>query len=419
MSSQRHPSAVWNLLRRHETGLVLAVVVVLVATAVLDSQHNYYYNPKASFVDLVRQTVMLGIFALGAGLVIIAGGIDLSSGSVIAFSGTICATIMLWMAPDAMLNNQPLGWHVIAAAIAGTLFVGFLIGSLHTWLITIVKLPPFVATLATLVGLRSLARAICASVTAAFPSGQSTQINIFDSTFRYLARSVWIPSLIFAVLALVTWLLLSRTVVGRHLYAMGGNEEAARLSGIRTDRLKWFAYCASAMLASVAGVLYIGDQSVADPQSLGRGYELNAIAAAVVGGCSLQGGIGTVPGIVLGAFFLRAIIDGVYKMIKSGADAYEGLVVGVVVVLAVALTQRSTGTTRTRFFAGGLGLVTIVVLSLLAGVVAAVMMTSNKTTSGVVAAVAALGLLSLRKSLEDQNARHRTGERHSSGERPA
>src|SRR5262245_40291156 len=81
----------------------------------------------------------------------------------------------------------------------------------------------------------------------------------------------------------------------RHLYALGGNEQAARLSGIQTDRLKWLAYCISAVLSSIAGILYIGDQSVADPQTLGRGYELNAIAAAVVGGCSLQGGAGTIP----------------------------------------------------------------------------------------------------------------------------
>src|SRR5204863_6688681 len=133
--------------------------------------------------------------------------------------------------------------------------------------------------------------------------------------------------------------LLSRTVTGRHLYALGGNEEAARLSGIRTDRLKWFAYCFGSVTASIAGILYICDQSVADPQTLGRGYELNAIAAAVVGGCSLQGGIGTIPGTVLGCLFLRTVIDGIAKIIKTGADVYEGLIVGIVVVIAVAFIQ--------------------------------------------------------------------------------
>src|SRR5262249_34413237 len=192
--------------------------------------------------------------------------------------------------------------------------------------------------------------------------------------FGYLATSVWIPVALFVLLAALSWLLMSRTVVGRHLHALGGNEQAARFSGIQTDRLKWFAYCVGAVLSSIAGILYIGDQSVADPQTLGRGYELNAIAAAVVGGCSLQGGVGTIPGTVLGALFLRVVIDGVAKLIKTGADVYEGVIVGVVVVVAVAFTQFQESSRRgKRFFAGPLGLVTMLNLALLAGAVAVVL----------------------------------------------
>src|SRR5207253_2675951 len=165
-----------------------------------------------------------------------------------------------------------------------------------------------------------------------------------------------IPVVLFALLAALTWLLMSRTVVGRHLHALGGNEQAARLSGIQTDRLKWLAYCLGASFSCIAGILYIAEQSVADPQTLGRGYELNAIAAAVVGGCSLQGGIGTIPGTVLGALFLRIVIDGVAKIIKTGADVYEGLIVGIVVVFAVAFTQlRQAGRRGKPFFTGALG----------------------------------------------------------------
>src|SRR5690349_21126598 len=161
---------------------------------------------------------------------------------------------------------------------------------------------------------------------------------------------------------------MARTVVGRHLHALGGNEQAARLSGIRTDGLKWLAYCISAVLSSIAGILYVADQAVAAPQTLGQGYELNAIAAAVVGGCSLQGGVGTIPGTVLGALFLRTVIDGVSRIIKTGANVYEGLIVGVVVVVAVALTQvRAAGRRGKRFFEGALGLVTMLNLTLLAG----------------------------------------------------
>ncbi len=357
------------LLRRHESSLMLAILVVVALTTTIDAQHNYLRDPRTSLIDIVRQTTLLGIFSLGAAVVIIAGGIDLSSGSVICFSGTICATILLLLAPDAMHSpNVPLGTGVIVTAIAGTLFVGFLIGSLHAWLITMVGLPPFVATLATLIGLRSFAWAICENVTEATFGGRSTQIHVFDPAFRYLTTSVWIPATLFAVLAALCWLLLSRTVLGRHLYALGGNEEAARLSGIRTDRLKWFAYCLSAILSSIAGILYVGEVGQAEPPTLGRGYELNAIAAAVVGGCSLQGGVGTIPGTVLGALFLRVLIDGVAKIIKTGAQVYEGLIVGSVVVLAVAFSQVEGSKRRIGFFNGGLGLVAVLNLSILAAV---------------------------------------------------
>jgi ribose/xylose/arabinose/galactoside ABC-type transport system permease subunit len=390
-----------RLFHRSEWGLVAAIVVVVLLTAAVDAQHNYWNRPKESAIDILRQTAMLGIFALGAAIVIIAGGIDLSSGSVIAFGGTICATLMVLMAPAEMKSGSPLATSVILIAVSGTVLVGFLIGSLHAWLITVIGLPPFVATLATLVGLRSLGRAIVENVNAQVYSAPSTQIPIFDHRFLDWTKSVPVRVAIFAVLAILAWVLLSRTITGRHLYALGGNENAARLSGIKTDRLKWLAYCISAILSSLAGILYIGDQSLADPQTLGQGYELNAIAAAVVGGCSLQGGVGTIPGTVLGALFLRTVIDAVAKIIKSGADIYEGLIVGSVVVVAVASNQlRQVGRQGKPFFAGTLGIVMMVTLALLAGTLAALF--GEKTDIGtrrlslVTAAVTLLVLLLLR-----------------------
>jgi ribose/xylose/arabinose/galactoside ABC-type transport system permease subunit len=367
-SAGRSWRSILRPLQRTEWALLLAIAVVVLLATLLDEQHDYWHNPRASAVVILRQTALLGIFALGSAIVIITGGIDLSSGSVIAFSGTVCAAIMVELAPGAMVRGEPVGAGVIAAAIAGTLVVGLLIGSLHAWLITVVDLPPFVATLATLVGLRSFGRALAETVTLPVYHQQKYQIELLDESFRYLATSVWIPVVVFAGLALLLWGLMGRTVIGRHLHALGGNEQAARLSGIRTDRLKWLAYCISAVLSSVAGILYVADQAVAAPQTLGQGYELNAIAAAVVGGCSLQGGVGTIPGTVLGALFLRTVIDGVARIIKTGANVYEGLIVGVVVVVAVALTQvRQAGRRGKAFFGGTLGVVTIANLTLLAG----------------------------------------------------
>ena len=177
---------------------------------------------------------------------------------------------------------------------------------------------------------------------------------------------------VFLVIATFTWLLLSRTVLGRHIYALGGNEQAARLSGIRTASVKWFAYCFSAMTAAIAGVFYVADQSVASPVNQGVGYELNAIAAAVVGGCSLQGGVGTLPGIILGVIFLRVVIDSVAKLIKSGSDIYEGMIVGIVVVLAVTFSQlRQIRTSGRELFPDALGMIAIPTLAALSGLITA------------------------------------------------
>ena len=368
-----------NDAQRHQFGLVAAIFLVLCFTTLLDEHHNYVAKWELSLIDLLRQTTMLSLISFGAAIVIIAGGIDLSAGSVIAFSASICACFMVLLAPEAVNQAAPLGTWVIVAAITGTLVVGLLIGSLHAWLITEVGLPPFVATLGTLVGLRSLARAIVESVTQTMLGGARTQINIADKSFRELSGAisgtVWNLTILVAVVAFLLWLLMSKTVTGRHLYALGGNEQAARLSGIQTNRMKWLAYCVSAFLSSIVGVLSVSQLSVADPQTLARGYELNAIAASVVGGCSLQGGVGTIPGTLLGALFLRVVIDGVAKIIKTGADVYEGLIVGVLVVFAVTFTKTSANLSlaNRRLFSGSLGWVTILNLTLLSAVMMALL----------------------------------------------
>jgi ribose/xylose/arabinose/galactoside ABC-type transport system permease subunit len=355
----------------HELALVLAIGLVFVATGLVDRNHTYFTNFEASFVIVLRNTVILGILALGAAVVIIAGGIDLSAGSMMAFSATTCALIMVLLAEpdDKRLVTVPL--YGVLLAIAGGILSGFLVGTLHTWLITSVRLPPFVATLATLVGLRSFARAMCEFITKERWGSQYQQVNVNSPFFIYIKEHLWVATTVFAVLAIVTWIILSRTVLGRHIYALGGNEQAARLSGIRTDNIKWFAYCFGAMTAAIAGIFQMADTSVAQPVNLARGYELNAIAAAVVGGCSLQGGIGTVTGTVLGALFLRLVIDAVAKLIKAGADVYEGMIVGIVVVLAVTLTQfRQLLQSGRQFFPGARGIAAIPTIAIAIGLLA-------------------------------------------------
>jgi ribose/xylose/arabinose/galactoside ABC-type transport system permease subunit len=355
----------------NELALVLAIGLVFVLTGLIDRNHTYFTNFDSSFVIILRNTVLLGIIALGSAVVIIAGGIDLSAGSMVAFSATTCALILVLFAQPDDHNVRTVSNFAVACAVGGAILSGFLVGTLHTWLITAIRLPPFVATLATLVGLRSFARAMCEFVTTQRWGSQGQQINVNTPAFIYVKEHLWIATSVFAILAIATWLILSRTVLGRHIYALGGNEQAARLAGIRTENVKWFAYCFSAMTASIAGIFAMADGSVAQPVNLARGYELNAIAAAVVGGCSLQGGVGTVTGTILGALFLRVVIDAVAKLIKAGADVYEGMIVGVVVVLAVTLTQlRQLLQSGREFFPGLRGAFAIPTLAIIAGLLA-------------------------------------------------
>jgi ribose/xylose/arabinose/galactoside ABC-type transport system permease subunit len=386
---------------RNEIGLIIAIVAVIAITTVFSP--SYQKRPLENVQEVLRQTSLLGVFSLGAAIVIICGGIDLSAGSVIAFSGSICAEIFMALArldDRGAPDTATLGIAVILAGIAGVLVVGFLVGTAHTWLITCVGLPPFIATLASLVGLRSLAKVLNQQVTKSL-GAEMNKIPIYDEAFTQLGREWWVPLVIFLVLAMAAWFLMNKTVIGRHLYAMGGNEQAAKLSGIRTDRLKWLAYCISAMTAALAGVLYTAEVGLADPFTAGRGYELNAIAASVVGGCSLQGGIGLIPGVMLGVLFLRVVIDSVAKLVGSGADDYEGIIVGFLVVLAVTFNELRTRARGGRqFFPGALGWFAIVALTLLAGSVGLVM--TGKPTVGVATTVFSAVLLIVLKLLESR-----------------
>jgi len=388
---------------RSELSLLIAIVCVLAFTTFVDESYREF--PVQNAKTILRDISMLGIFALGAGVVIIAGGIDLSSGSVIAFSGMMFCSTCLLLAPrvDGLPQTDHLPIWVLGAAFVVTLLAAFLVGSFHAWLITSIELPAFVATLASLVGLRSLAKLLIQDVTqiAYASKTQKSTIVISDPLFASLGNVWWIPVGIFVTLAILLWILMSKTVVGRHLYALGGNEAATRLSGIRTERLKWLAYCIGSMTAAMAGILYTAYVSASEPTRDGAGYELNAIAAAVVGGCSLAGGAGTMGGIVLGSIFLRVVIDSVAKSFESRPDLVEGLVVGVLVVLAVAFNELRGQGLKKHFFPGPLGLLNVAILALLSAVVIfATASPESRYLNGLLAGGGTLLLLGLRAFLE-------------------
>lgn len=333
-----------DLWRKPEFGLLLANIVVYLTVLFLDPLRNF--RSPASLQLIITQTTLLSIFAMGASLIIISGGIDLSVGSVIAFSSIIATTTIRLMAPDQIKKLEPVGIQILLLAVGASIVAALLIGTFHAFLITRLNLPPFIATLGTLIGLRSLGRIIAQNlfrsdkISLAVPDFRA----IYNETWRLNLAGIeipirWVPFLVFIAVTLVMSILMRRTVWGRHVYAMGGNEEAAKLSGIRTDRLKRSVYCVGASLGAIAGVLYAAMEGQGNSQSMGAGYELKAIAAAVVGGCSLRGGVGTISGTILGALFLTLVVNGIPNVIKIDSSMYEGIIVGGVVILAVAVNQ--------------------------------------------------------------------------------
>lgn len=389
---------------RNEIGLVVATILVIVVTTLFNN--DYIQLPYRNATEILRQTALLGIFALGAGIVIISGGIDLSSGSVIAFSGSVCGLLMMAFAPvdseTGLREMAGLDRTWLCVAIGAAIGTGMLVGTFHAWLITSIGLPPFVATLASLVGLRSLARIMNQAVTESLGK-RVTKITLDNGDFLLL-DTWWVPLVVFLALSGLVWGMMNYTIVGRHLSAMGGNEQAARLSGIRTDRLKWLAYMIGATTAAIAGVLYSARAGAVDPVTMGLGYELNAIAAAVVGGCSLAGGVGSIPGIMLGVLFLRVVIYSVSKIIKGSPGEYEGLIVGILIVLAVAFNELrgQIGGTRKAFFAGWLGTATIGVLAILVGILSQILIVGNfhSSAAGLWAAITTLVILAAFKLVE-------------------
>ena len=313
--------------RAPEWGLVAGILAVLGLIYVLDQSHAFFQ--PYSMQSLTHRLALYGVLAVGAAVVIISGGIDLSTGSVVALSSVVSAKLLTeWLRGDAPVG-QPPTVSLIGLVIGITLLMGLVIGLLHAVMINQLQLPPFIATLATMAGLRSLASVLA----------QSRTINVTYDWYRVWGNNPWYTMSIFTLVVVIMTVLMGSTVLGRHLYALGGNETAARLSGLRTQRLKLITYGLSGVLSAMGGILFTGLTGQADSR-LGMTYELTAITAAVVGGCSLSGGVGSIRGTVLGLLLTRIVIQGTGQVVR-GIDStqIEGLVLGTVVVLAVSFNQ--------------------------------------------------------------------------------
>ena len=330
-------------LRAPEWGLVAGILVMLGVIYFVDPSRQFFseYNAK----NLAHDCSLYGVLALGAAIVIISGGIDLSVGSVVALAAVISVKMLgswepylarqvtgaLTFIPWLPKDSTGASVLFVAGAVAACLLLGLAVGLLHAAMINGLRLPPFIATLATMAGLRSVAIVLAENKTAV----------VRMPMFRVFGNNNWYSVPIFLGLAIVMSVVMGATVLGRHLFALGGNEAAARLSGLRTRRLKTIAYCLSGVLGAIGGILFTGNTGGSDPVNMGKSYELYAITAAVVGGCSLSGGIGSIRGTVLGLLLTQIVIKGTGLVVR-GIDStqIEKLVLGTVVVLAVGFNQR-------------------------------------------------------------------------------
>jgi ribose transport system permease protein len=300
----------------------LSIFMLLVALCVVVALKNPQFLSAPNIQNMARLIGMFGIFSIGVGIVIITGGIDLSVGSVFALLG-----ILLSM----MLTE----WHWPAGgAFAVILGAGAGIGLIHGLLITRLRLQPFIVTLCGLLLYRGIARYVAQDTTKGFGS------QGFDWLRRFTTGSVVsipMPFVLLVVIGAFMWILLHRSIYGRHLFAVGRNAEAARYSGINTVNVISGAYVISGCLAAVAAILIAFYTNSISPSSHGNFYELYAIAAAVLGGCSLRGGEGSIVGIVIGTALLQVLRNLVNLLDIPGSLDFA--VMGAVILIGVIADQ--------------------------------------------------------------------------------
>jgi ribose transport system permease protein len=294
-------------------GLILIVVVFSSLSEVFLTQQN--------LVNILQQSSLNACIAIGMTLVIISGGIDLSVGPIAALTAVVCAT--------ALVAGTP-----ILAVFALALAIGAACGLLNGCLIAYAGLQPFIVTLGTLSVLRALALLFTGgNPILGVPSGFRT---LFTSQIGILP----VPVVIVAVISVVVWVLLARTPLGEYILAVGGNEEAARVSGVPIERTKIAVYMISGSFAALAALILVARLGAAEP-TLGNLWELEAIAAAAIGGASLSGGKGSIVGTIIGAIVLGAMRNGLTLL--NVQAFYQLLATGIIIIAAMLIDRLTRG----------------------------------------------------------------------------
>jgi ribose transport system permease protein len=300
----------------------LGIFILLIVLCIIVSVFNPNFLLANNLQNLARQIGAFGIFSIGLGLVIITGGIELSVGSMMALLGVLLSM---------MLTEYHLG---VVLTVILSIGLAMALGLGHGLLITRLNMQPFIVTLCGLLFYRGLARFITKDETKGFgPTG-------FES-LRFLANEnllgIPMPFVLLLIVALITWVVLHRSVYGRYLFATGRNSEAARYAGINTNGIVTLTYVISGMLTAISGIIFAFYTNSVSPANHGNAYELYGIAAAVLGGCSLRGGEGSVVGILIGTALLQVLRNLVNLLgIPSSLDF---AVMGAVILIGVMADQ--------------------------------------------------------------------------------
>jgi ribose transport system permease protein len=327
MANMQGPLARAGFLTRSKIGFIFLLLVVVCLYTAFSSDR---FLRAGNIENLVHRTALFGILSIGAAFVIITGGIDLSIGSLVCLVGVLL---------PYLLGH---GWPV-AGAVAAVLGMAVAIGLIHGLLITRLRLQPFVVTLCGLLLYRGIARGITGDVSQGFGtqfkglrSIATTRLPIFGNSNDVFHLPA--TTLILIIIAIIAAVFLNKTIYGRYLLALGNNPEAARYSGINVGRMTLLAYVICSSLAGLGGMLFVLDINAAQPSDFGNFYELYAIAAAVLGGCSLRGGEGSITGVVIGSAVM-VVLSNAINLVHPDYQNIEFAIIGGVILAGVIVDE--------------------------------------------------------------------------------
>jgi ribose transport system permease protein len=305
-----------SFLGRRETGALIALLIMSFALSFVSD----FFFTFSNMINIARQVSLNAIIAVGMTLVILTGGIDLSVGSIVALSGTIASSLMA---------NGANMWIAILIGI----LIGGIAGLINGLTITKLNVPPIITTLAMM----TAARGIALVYTNGYP------ISNLPDSFVFLGRGylgpIPVPAIIMLVIYILGYILLTQMKVGRYIYGLGGNEEAVHLSGINVNRTKILVYVICGLVSAVSGLILASRLNSGQPLA-GSGFEMDAIAAVIIGGASISGGEGTMIGTLIGALIINILNNGLNLM---NVNPYSQMIVkGVVLAAAVAIRTRKS-----------------------------------------------------------------------------